>query len=174
MAEVASTSDSLWRSTLDSQSPRGFGGLLILVVIARIVSPINWVFQFYGSYQTSLMRTDPALRPRMMPPEMLENAIAYASYEMGVAAAFFVASLVLLWLMFRRKRAFRWGMMAYLFGALAFSISMFWLHLRPMLIKWSVTIRLSMWLIWSVPVVVTLLWISYFAGSQRVKNTFVN
>jgi Protein of unknown function (DUF2569) len=165
-------SSAFWGGSLAARKDEltGFYGPLLLVVIGRVLAPFILAWNFC---KAAKVYSSPIVWQNLMTPgsrafHPLWPVVMF--YEVAGHGVLFGTSLVLLWLMFARRRFFRIAIVLYMLGTPIFLwgdlILVGFLPLRhnpqtDSLIKAIFgTIAAGVW-------------IGYFAVSQRVKNTFV-
>ncbi len=164
---------SLWRQTLDAQREEetGFGGVLLLFAIGRVLAPLLIGFALWKNIELftrpqiwgALTRPEsPAYHPFWLPVILFETAGG------GLQL---IASFVILWLFFGRKRALPLVVIAYL----AFSAFYIWADyifagFIPAVRAARGVGAVTQLIFYTV---ISLVWITYFVLADRVKNTFV-
>ena len=163
------TANSLWRDTLSAQSEfsTGFDGILLFVAICRVASPL---FAGYNLYVDLRVLTQPGIWHAFV------DARSPPAYRYFIEVAFggaignlfcFLFGLILMWLFFRRRRAFRSAVIAYLLLNVAITFGILMMMIMFSLFNWEYVFYAGISALWAS------FWIPYFTYSDRVKNTFV-
>ena len=149
-----------------------FGGVLILVAIGRVLAiPIALysLVRLWGTYST------PGLWARLTSPASPSYHPLWAAtivYELGGQAIVLVACIVLAWLFFGRRKAFRTAVIIYSVLLLAFLWGDHFLAATLLAGRTTATMSTSSArLIGST--LGTLIWVPYYMMSERVREVFV-
>jgi hypothetical protein len=156
-----------------SERPEGIGGWLILVALGLLVGPL---FLLSAIVKDAVFLTSPR---RALVGQLIPGLPALVGLEMLSSLALLAGSVVLLVLFFGKKRVFPRAYQVFLLFSVAVGLAQYTMCPRSSGASSEAVLAIVQRLHATITfaavesVVVAVVWISYFAVSERVKATFV-